>query len=301
MSDYDVLEVPVSGGNLTVGRWSGSEGAPVVLAAHGITANHLSWAAVARALDGAVTLVAPDLRGRGRSNGLPEPYGMPAHAEDLVAVLDELGLARVALAGHSMGGFVATTAAAHHPERFGPLVLVDGGLSLPIPPAADIDGMLAAFLGPAVARLSMTFPSRAAYREFWQAHPAFADDWSDDVEQYIQYDLVGEEPQLRSACSPAAVHTDGADILLNQQVIDAIQARTTEAVLLWAPRGLQNEPQGVYDEHRIGLVDIDPDRVRAAPVPGANHYSIVLAEPGASAVALEIAAAASAAAPAGGG
>nr|MBA2555364.1 alpha/beta fold hydrolase [Geodermatophilaceae bacterium] len=124
MSNYDVFEVPVDGGVLTVGRWSGGPEAPVVLAAHGITGNHLSWAAVARALDGAVTLVAPDLRGRGRSNGLPEPFGIRAHADDLAAVLDELGIAKTALVGHSMGGFVATTAAAVHPERFGPLVLV---------------------------------------------------------------------------------------------------------------------------------------------------------------------------------
>lgn len=293
MSDYDVFEVPVDGGALTVGRWSAGPDAPVVLAAHGITGNHRSWAAVARALDGAVTLIAPDLRGRGRSNELPEPFGMHAHADDLVAVLTELGLARVALTGHSMGGFVVTTAAAQYPDRFGPLVLVDGGLSMPVPPAADIDAMLDAFLGPAVARLSMTFPSRAAYREFWQAHPAFAaDSWSEDVEDYIQYDLVGAEPELRSACSRAAVRTDGADILLNQQVIDAVQAPTTEGVLLWAPRGLQNEPEGVYDERRLGLIDIDPDRIRVAAVPGTNHYSILLAEPGASAVAGEIKAAA---------
>lgn len=293
VSDYDVLEVPVDGGTLTVGRWAGAEGAPVVLAVHGITANHLSWAAVARALDGAVTLVAPDLRGRGRSNELPPPYGMRAHADDLAAILDELELVRVALVGHSMGAFVATTAAARHPERFGPMVLVDGGLSLPVPPAAGIDAMIEAVIGPAMARLSMTFESRAAYREFWQAHPAFADSWSDDAENYVQYDLVGAEPELRSACAIDAVRTDGSDILLNQQVIDAIQSPTTEAVLLWAPRGLQNEPQGLYDERRIGLVDFDPDRVRTAAVPGTNHYTITLAEPGASAVATEITSAAS--------
>lgn len=293
MSDYDVLEIPVDGGVLTAGRWSAGPAAPVVLAAHGITGNHLSWAAVARALDGAVTLVAPDLRGRGRSNGLPEPYGMRAHADDLAAILDELEIPRVTLVGHSMGGFVATTAAARQPERFGPLVLVDGGLSMPVPPAADIDAMLEVFLGPAMARLSMTFSGRAAYREFWQAHPAFVDAWSDDVEHYVQYDLVGEEPELRSACSAAAVRTDGADILLNQEVIDAIQAPTTEAVVLWAPRGLQNEPQGLYDERRLGLIDLDPERVRTAAVPGTNHYTVVLSDDGATAVAREIVAAAS--------
>jgi len=63
------IDVPVEGGTLAAYRWSGD--GPVVLAAHGITSNHRSWGLVAAALDGAATLVAPDLRGRGRSNGLP--------------------------------------------------------------------------------------------------------------------------------------------------------------------------------------------------------------------------------------
>lgn len=247
---------------------------------------------MARALNGAVTLVAPDLRGRGRSNELPEPFGMRAHAEDLVAVHDELGLDRVALVGHSMGGFVGSTAAAHHPDRFGPLVLVDGGLALPVPPAADVDAMLEAVIGPAMTRLSMTFPSRAAYREFWQAHPAIGPWWSDAVEAYTQYDLVGAEPELRSSCALPAIRVDGADILRNGAVIDAVRAPTIDAVLLWAARGLQDEWQGLYDEDRLRMIDFDRDRVRTVAVPDSNHYSIVLAEPHAAVIAEHVVAAA---------
>src|SRR5690242_12967876 len=56
------FDVPVAGGRLRVCRWRGD--GPVVLAAHGITANALSWAPVAQALKGRAVLVAPDLRGR---------------------------------------------------------------------------------------------------------------------------------------------------------------------------------------------------------------------------------------------
>ena len=57
---YDTVDVPVAGGALRVGRWTSSDPqAPVVLAAHGVTANHLSWQRLA-ALD-MCTLVAPDL------------------------------------------------------------------------------------------------------------------------------------------------------------------------------------------------------------------------------------------------
>jgi pimeloyl-ACP methyl ester carboxylesterase len=140
----------------------------VVLAAHGITANALSFGRVAEALAGRVDLVAPDLRGRAGSAGLPGPYGMAAHAADLIAVADHLGLDRVPLAGHSMGGFVVASTAAAYPDRVSGVLLVDGGVSLPVPAGVDVDAVLHAVIGPAMQRLSMTFasvsPASAAIR-----------------------------------------------------------------------------------------------------------------------------------------
>ena len=83
---YRTMDVPVRGGMLRVGEWAPADpDAPVVVAAHGITASHLAWATMADALPD-VRFVAPDLRGRGRSNGLPGPFGMVQHADDLAAV-----------------------------------------------------------------------------------------------------------------------------------------------------------------------------------------------------------------------
>src|SRR4051794_8675431 len=95
------------GGQL-VHVWPGTRpDAPVVLAAHGITANGLSWGPVAEQLDGAVTLLAPDLRGRAGSSHLPGPYGLARHADDLAAILDDRGVRQAVLVGHSMGAYVA--------------------------------------------------------------------------------------------------------------------------------------------------------------------------------------------------
>ncbi|MFZ5850408.1 MAG: alpha/beta fold hydrolase, partial [Actinomycetota bacterium] len=77
MTAYRTLDVPVDGGTLRVGVWG--EAGPVVLAVHGITANHRTWDLVADRLPD-VRLVAPDLRGRGRSATLPGPFGMARHA-----------------------------------------------------------------------------------------------------------------------------------------------------------------------------------------------------------------------------
>ena len=99
------LTVPVAGGRLTVAR-AGPDvrrAESVVVAVHGITASHMAWQAVARALlaDAGICVLAPDLRGRGRSAGLPGPHGVAAHVADLLALLDRELAKRRHIAGES--------------------------------------------------------------------------------------------------------------------------------------------------------------------------------------------------------
>ena len=276
--------VPVAGGELRVVEWPGD--GPVVLAAHGITANALSWAPVAERLGGRVRLVAPDLRGRARSNHLPGPYGMAAHAADLIAVADHLGLDRVALAGHSMGGFVVASTAAAYPDRISSVLLVDGGLALPVPAGLDVDAALHAVIGPAMRRLAMTFEDPAAYLDFFRAHPALGPDWGPAVEAYVRRDLTGAEPELRSSCDLAAVRADATDTLITDRTVRAVHRLTCPARLMWAPRGLLNEEPGLYTESRLS--DLDPS-IAVERVDDVNHYTILLADAGAKRVADRIA------------
>lgn len=272
--------------NLLVHVWPATGSAsPVVIAAHGITANGLAWARVAQLLDGQVTLVAPDLRGRAGSRKAPGPYGIRRHADDLVAVLDGLGVTRAVFAGHSMGGYVAALAAVRHPSRVTSVVLADGGLAFPVPPDVDADAVLHAVLGPAMARLEMIFPDREAYRRYWQAHPAFAGHWAPWVDDYIQHDLVGDGP-YRSSCVVEAVRIDGAEVLSDPEVHRAIHQLPVPGVLLWAPRGLQNEEQGLYDERRLQGLALPTVRV-----PDTNHYSLLIADAGVRVVAAHVMAA----------
>ncbi|MFG2447911.1 alpha/beta hydrolase [Streptomyces sp. NPDC048512] len=279
------LRVPVRGGELAVSRWpAGDPAAPVALALHGITANGLSWARVAHHLAGRMTLVAPDLRGRGRSGRVPGPYGITAHADDMAAVVDELGLGQIVLTGHSMGAFTAALTAVRYPHLATALLLVDGGVGFPVPAGLDPDELLTAVIGPAMRRLSATFPDREAYRAFWRRHPAFADRWSPWVDAYVQRDLVGEEPELRSACSLEAVRVDGVD-QFRAEVSGAVRRLPRPAVLLWAERGLMDEPQGLYDERRLAAAGLEPERVRPRLVTGTNHYTILVGDEGARVVA----------------
>ncbi|MGA5704843.1 alpha/beta hydrolase [Peterkaempfera bronchialis] len=279
--------VAVPGGDLTVLRWPATDpAAPTVLALHGITANGLAWGEVAEQLAGRATLVAPDLRGRAGSRAVAGPYGLARHADDAAAVLDHLELDGAVVAGHSMGAWVAALAAVRHPGRIRRVVLVDGAVSFPLPPGVTEDDALAAVLGPALARLTMSFPSRDAYRDFWRQHPAFHDAvWTDRLGAHLQRDLVGSEPELRSSCVEEAIHTDGAQVLLDAEAAAAVHRLPCPATLLWAERGLLDQPQGMYDAARLTAAGLDPERVTTIAAPGTNHYSVLLGAGGARTVA----------------
>jgi lipase len=285
---YRTHDVPVDGGTLRVGEWGSDDpSAPTVLAAHGLTASHLAWALITQACP-QVRLIAPDLRGRGRSAALPGPYGMARHAADLEAVCDALELPRALVVGHSMGGFVAVVAAHLYPDRFSEVLLIDGGLPLATPAEMSQEDLLDA-LGPAVQRLSMTFPDRATYLEFWKQHPAFAaGQWSQAVADYVDYDLTGTEPHLRPSASLEAVRQDSLD----QYDGGVVQAALTElrqpVSLLTAPRGFLNQPPGLYSEGEIERWRAELPAMTVREVPDVNHYTIVMGASGASAVAGEI-------------
>lgn len=285
--------IPVAGGELAVLRWPAAQpGAPTVLALHGITANALSWARVAHHLAGRAELVAPDLRGRAGSSEVPGPYGLGVHAEDAAALAAALGTGPVVLAGHSMGAFVTALAAVRHPGLFSAAVLVDGGIGFPVPPGLPPEDVIGAVIGPAMERLTMAFPDRDAYRAFWQAHPAFAGSWTPWVDDYIQRDLVGTEPELRSSCRIEAVRTDGTDVLMNEEVLAAAARIPCPARLLWAERGLMDEPQALYDDKRLAAAGLEGSNLVPYRIADTNHYSILVGDEGARTVAGHLLAAA---------
>jgi pimeloyl-ACP methyl ester carboxylesterase len=282
--------VAVDGGDLAVARW-GDRG-PVVVAAHGITASHLAWAAVGDHVANDLTLYAPDLRGRGDSGWLPGPYGMAQHARDLLAVVDQAGASDVVVAGHSMGGFVATSFATMFPDRTRGVLLVDGGPALgdPLPAGADVDVVLRAVIGPAIGRLERTFASREEYRTFWRTHPAFVGTGADldRIDAYADYDLYGPEGAMRSKVDIEAVRADGRDQLINDTSRDAISGIDVPVVLLLAERGMRNEETPLYPVDAVRALRTRRGPLETIRVPGTNHYTITLAPSGVRAVAYHL-------------
>lgn len=276
------FEFDVDGGPLTVHRFGApASGEPnLVVAVHGITGSAVSFRAVARHLPPGWAMVAPDLRGRGASATASGSGGLAGHARDVVALVEYAAAGRpVALVGHSMGAYIALLAAAARPELLSRLVLVDGGLPLPPPATADLDAVLAASLGPALARLSLTFESEQAYVDFFRAHPALGPHWNDDLEAYVRYDAlpVGTAGAVRSRVREEAARVDGRDLLVGADVFAAaLGSLAVPTLLLTAPEGMFGQPPGFLPAELVQRWRAEALGLRAELVDQTNHYTILL-------------------------
>lgn len=266
---------------------------PIVLAAHGITANGYWWLPLAEELRGRDwrgRLLAVCLRGRADSCGVGGPYGLDAHARDLIEVSTVLGL-RPVLLGHSMGAFVAALAFGGSPDTFSGLVLADGGVPVPLPDGIDRGAQAQRVLRPVVRRLSMRFGDRDAYGADWGSHPALRHlMWGPGaalLRDVALHDVVPlPDGRLRSAVVAEAVDADGRDVACHAGMAEALTAGLAcgkPAELVWARRGLYDEPAGFYDE--AVLAAIAPPGLRTTCVEEANHLSLVLARPGVGVIA----------------
>lgn len=168
-------------------RDTGPRGAPAVILMHGFGASLHTWDAWAQTLDADYRVIRFDLPGFALTG--PDPTGDYTDArsmEVLLALMDRLSIARAALVGNSMGGRIAWTFAATHPDRVAKLVLMapDGfaspGISYGIAPAVPWmmrvlpyvlpTPLLRATLAPAYADASvMTDDLVAQYRDMMLA------------------------------------------------------------------------------------------------------------------------------------
>ena len=106
--------------------WGGS-GPPVVLL-HGLASSAHWYDLVARHLREQYRLIAPDQRGHGQTTQAHSGYDWATLSQDMVGLMDHLGLDTAAVFGHSWGATVALNVAARFPDRVAALGLIDGGV-----------------------------------------------------------------------------------------------------------------------------------------------------------------------------
>ncbi|MGH8992167.1 MAG: alpha/beta fold hydrolase [Acidimicrobiia bacterium] len=277
------------GVELAYGFWPG-RGMPIV-AIHALTTSYKTFVGIGERLAGRRPLFAPDLRGRGDSDKPAGPYGMAAHAADVAAAMRAIGIGPAVVVGHSMGAYVATALAAGEPDLVAGVVLLDGGHPPDLPPGLDPDAHLDQILGPVIGRLRQDYGSLDEYLDSWRHLRTFADvrgrlAWGPWVESYLAYDLGRENGVLRPKADEHGVRVDFADMGDQEAAERRLRGVTVPVMVVRAESGLTpDQPPVLSDEavERIARCCIS-DLVEHT-VAETTHYTIALADPGASTVA----------------
>ena len=96
-----------------------------IILIHGFPFNHEMWKPQIELLKENHRVIAYDIRGHGKSEVGDGQYSIELFVDDLIGLLDHLGIEKTIVCGLSMGGYIALRAAERNPERFKALVLCD--------------------------------------------------------------------------------------------------------------------------------------------------------------------------------
>jgi pimeloyl-ACP methyl ester carboxylesterase len=132
--EVTLLQTTVSADGVPIRFDVRGKGDPALVFVHGWSCDRGYWRAQLDAFAERHQVVALDLAGHGESGAERADYTMPAFGEDVVAVVNQLGLGPMVLVGHSMGGDVIVEAALRLGTRVIGLVWVDVYRSLGRPP-----------------------------------------------------------------------------------------------------------------------------------------------------------------------
>ncbi len=167
-------------------------GEPTIVLLPGLTANvHIFDELIKAGLSPRFRVLALDLRGRGLSDAPPagfDPvapaanYTMADHANDVVGALDALGIAHPVLAGHSFGGMLAVYLAAHFPQRFERIIVLDWAMALMVPATREL-------LKPTLARLGQVMPSWEVFLAAMKRMPFYHSGWDPAIESFYRADI----------------------------------------------------------------------------------------------------------------
>jgi pimeloyl-ACP methyl ester carboxylesterase len=180
-------------------------GAPALVFVHGWSCDRSYWRHQVGHFAGRFTVVTIDLAGHGES-GIGRPaWTMRSFGEDVVAVVQELGLRDVVLVGHSMGGDVIVEAARRLPGRVTGLVWVDTYRTLAgSGTEAAVDEEVAAFMAP--FRADFAAATRAFVGRMFRA------DADHDLAGWVAADMAAAPPQVAIDALRYAVTNEHAAI-----------------------------------------------------------------------------------------
>ncbi|MEM7017321.1 MAG: alpha/beta hydrolase [Pseudomonadota bacterium] len=99
------------------------EGKPLLLH-HGYTASRINWMPIAERLQAKYQIILMECRGTGESEDTADGYTLEQYTQDVITLIDTLGLGKITFAGHSMGGGIGYLLGLEHAERLTNLTLM---------------------------------------------------------------------------------------------------------------------------------------------------------------------------------
>jgi pimeloyl-ACP methyl ester carboxylesterase len=183
--------------------------------------------------------------------------------------MDDLGLKRPVLMGHSLGAFISLVFAAQHPERVDRLILVDGGGKLTEKQMAKVF----AGIKPSLDRLGQVFPTFEDYVSQMKQAP-FLQPWNSFMETYFRYEVEKVKGGLRSRVHPKHIEEEAQ----NLGKVDSTQfyARVTSPTLiLRATKGLLAEDDLVLPKDVAERMVREMQKAECLDLEETNHYSIL--------------------------
>ena len=254
----------------------GAAGQPALVMLHGLSANANCFSGLmAAGLRGAHRVVAPDLRGRGRTDKPATGYTMADHAGDVLALMDEVGLDRAVLVGHSFGAYVAIYLAAKFPSRVERLIVLDAAITL--------NPRVGELLKPSLDRLTRIAPSVDAYLAEARSAPHLAGFWDDAIEGYFRAEIQENADGTAQAATSSNAIGLAMHGLVGEPWLDLVRSVRQPTLLLNAvgAYGPPGTPALVEPEYAKATASAFQN-VRYVVVPG-NHMTMLF---GSSAVAV---------------
>lgn len=271
MPTKPVLDEFIVAGDVTLHyvEW-GEQGPPIVLV-HGLTANAFCFQAFADELARDHRVFAYDLRGRGDSDKPEKGYSVPVHAADLLKLIDELGLERPVLIGHSLGALISLYFAAHYPEKLSKLVLIDAGGPLPWETPEEQPAWLTA----SISRLGIPVPSFQEYTQRLKAAPFLGPYWNEYVDVYFDHDVLREKNgSVVSKCYREGIIEEGLNFseAKSEEQWGNVRVPT---LLLRAGQGLFYDNDQLLPEEVAAAIQRGIKDCRYVNFPTLNHYTII--------------------------
>lgn len=250
--------------------WEGK--GKTVLGVHGITSNCRGFDIIAKQISPENRVLSIDLRGRGLSDKPDTGYSISQHCKDMASVLDDQGIDRAIVMGHSLGAYISMNFAVEYAGRVEKLILFDGGGDLSIEQWVKVgEG-----IQPSVDRLGKVFPSMDAYKDLMKKAP-FLNPWTEIMDTFYEYEVETVEGGVRSRVKPEHI-TEERMNLAQVQIADFFPNINCPVLVLRAPVGMVEEDHILLPDDAVERMKKDISDIQFFDVDGTNHFTIVFSD-----------------------